>query len=105
MVCWVFPDLVAGGLCWLRSAAFFGAVASQEPEQHFLLGSSLWLRHWRVHLRVRFGFRLMWRLRWVSEQTGKTATADDKGAILEAFKVGQEPGETRAETLEIQGLY
>ena len=45
------------------------------------------------------------RLRWVSEQTGKTATADDKGAILEAFKVGQEPGETRAETLEIQGLY
>ena len=26
------------------------------------------------------------RLRWVSEQTGKTATADDKGAILEAFK-------------------
>ena len=45
------------------------------------------------------------RLRWVSEQTGKPATADDKGAILEAFKVGQQAGETREETLEIKGLY
>ena len=45
------------------------------------------------------------RLRWVSSKTGDPATADDEGAILEAFKVGQSAGETREQTLEVRGLY